>query len=245
MNQQNTAHASVHIPSRFNGPPGIGNGGIVVAVLADHLETSEVSVELRAPAPLGRPLRVERDFDGSADLMDDDTLIARGRRGGPHLDVPPPPSWRDAEAAHAAAQSSRHPFPRCFVCGPARAEGDGLRVVCGAIEGREDVVAAPWEPTTAFVDAEDERCGAVARRYVWAALDCPGGMAALGGRAAPILLARFAGRIERRRRAGERCMAMGWRISSEGRKHVVGTALIDAGGAVLACGEALWIEPKG
>jgi hypothetical protein len=33
-------------------------------------------------------------------------------------------------------------------------------------------------------------------------------------------------------------------LRRDGRKHVVGTALLGAGGAVLAKAEALWIEPR-
>ena len=44
----------------------------------------------------------------------------------------------------------RHPLPMCFVCGPARVHGDGLRIIPGALPPRPDyktgTFAAPWVP---------------------------------------------------------------------------------------------------
>ncbi len=241
MNQAHPAFFETQIEPRFNGPPGMGNGGIVCALLAEHCEGA-FEAELRAPAPLEQPLTIDRGVDGEISLRDGDRLIACARERRLELDVPEPPSWRDAERAHASRVDAAHPFPHCFVCGPARAAGDGLRVIAGPIEGRDGLVATPWRPDASFVD---ETTGVVAERFVIAALDCPGGIAALRGRQSPILLARFHGHVARAPVADERCMLMGWPIRSEGRKHVAGSALLDEAGRVLGRAEALWIEPRG
>ncbi len=241
MNQRNRDYETTRIDPRFNGPPGIGNGGIVCALLAEHCgDTFEA--ELRLPAPLDRALQIERSDGGNVELREGESLIARARACGElELDVPPTPSWREAEDAHLHALRAPHPFPHCFVCGPKRGAGEGLRVIGSPVPDRGGLVATLWRPHAAFVDRST---GLVDARFVWAALDCPGGIAALGGRCVPILLARLRGRIERCPRAGERCMLIGWPLEQTGRKHVTGTALIDADGAVLGRAEALWIEAR-
>jgi hypothetical protein len=78
---------------------------------------------------------------------------------------------------------------------------------------------------------------------MWAALDCPGGLAALGGRAAPIVLGRFTGRLERPLHESERALVIGWRIGQRGRKHEVGTALFGESGELCGLARSTWIEP--
>ena len=77
--------------------------------------------------------------------------------------------------------------------------------------------------------------------FVWAALDCPGGFAA-GYPETTLLLGRLAARIDRLPEAGERCVAMGWQLGVEGRKHL-GTALV-SGREILARARATWIVPR-
>jgi len=230
----------VVIAPRHNGPPGIGNGGIVCGLLAEHCGDA-FEAELRLPAPIGRPLRLERDESGDVHLQDGDATIAVARPSELAIEVPAGVSPAEAERAHNRAVAAEHPFPDCFVCGPRRAEGDGLRAICGPVEHRPGLVAAPWRPHARFADASGER---VAARFVWSALDCPGGLAALDGRSAPILLARFRGHLHERPRVGERCQLLGWQLTQDGRKHRVGTALRGADGRLLGAAEALWIEPR-
>ena len=129
------------IDPRFCGPPDIGQGGYVAGVLAEALGGSDVTVSLRAPAPLGRDLMVDTAGEG-ATLSDGDTLIAEASRALLSLDIPPPPTLAEAEAASARFDRAAHLYPGCFVCGPGRAEGDGWRIFPGPIgDGR---VAATW-----------------------------------------------------------------------------------------------------
>jgi hypothetical protein len=81
--------------------------------------------------------------------------------------------------------------------------------------------------------------------HVWAALDCPGAYAVLRNGRGLLVLGRLAVRVERTPVVGERCVAVGWALGSEGRRHGAGTALFTAGGELLATGRALWIEPHG
>jgi hypothetical protein len=219
------------LPARYNGPAGSANGGYTCGVVA-ALVGEPAEVTLRLPPPLERPLRVERE-DGRVEVYDGDALVAEGVPAQVDVEPPAPVPLDEAERAAARYDGFReHAFPTCFVCGPERAEGDGLRVFAGTVEGR-DAVAAPWTP------AESRR------ELVWAALDCPGAFAVgyAGGRG-ELVLGRLAARIDRVPHAGEPCVVVGWPLGEDGRKLYAGTALFTAGGELLAVARATWIEPR-
>jgi len=217
---------AIVIDSRFRGPDDSGNGGYTCGVIARERGGEELEVTLRLPPPLDEWLRL--DDDGR--VWDDHALVAEVREGAVELEPPPPVGWDEAVAAQAPDLDS--PFPHCFVCGHARA--DGLHIHAGAVEGRE-LVAAPWQVAADTVGPE----------FVWAALDCPGAYATgVLGRGA-IVLGRLTARIERVPEAGERCVVVGWPLESDGRKHGAGTALFTDAGDLLGLARALWIEPRG
>jgi hypothetical protein len=130
-----------------------------------------------------------------------------------------------------------HVFPDCFVCGPHRRRGDGLRIFPGRLES--GIVAAPWLPA----DNLDRGDGHVAVAYHWAALDCPGYFAVTAGRRA-MLLGEMQAHVDRRVHTGEPCTVIGWKIGAEGRKHFAGTAIFDEDGELCARAFATWIESK-
>ena len=132
------------IGARFNGPDGSANGGYTCGRIAELLGGS-AEVTLRLPPPLERALVVERDGDGFR-VLDGETVIAEAIRDSVELAVPDTPSWAEAEAAGARYPGfAQHAFPRCFVCGPEREPGDGLRVFAGPLgDGR---FAATWTAT--------------------------------------------------------------------------------------------------
>jgi hypothetical protein len=75
---------------------------------------------------------------------------------------------------------------------------------------------------------------------VWAALDCPGGLAVIGDAVA--LLGRMAARVLERPRAGTPYCLVAWRDgSADGRKRLAGSALLDGQGRVLAVARAIWV----
>lgn len=220
------------IDPRFCGPPGIGQGGFVAGLLAEALGGSDVTVSLRAPAPLGRPLEM-RSSDDHVRLHDGETLVAEARRATLDLTVPAPPSMGEAVAASARFDRDGHLYPGCFVCGPAREAGDGWRIFPGPLgEGR---VAAPWT-----ADGE----GDLSPHLVWAALDCPGYFAVqeAAGRA---LLAQMTARILAPVPTGAPLIIQGWSLGSEGRKHRAATAIHAEDGALLAVAGQLWISLAG
>ena len=219
------------VEPRFNGPPGSANGGYTCGLLAEAAGRP-VEVTLRRPPPLARPLDVVH-ADGAVRLLDGEALVAEAVPA--EVDLEPPPPVAPDEAARAAARYpgfERHAFPTCFVCGPDRREGDGLRIFAGPVSGR-DVFAAPWV-------APDE----VAPPLVWAALDCPGAIAVGFPARGETLLGRFAVRIDRIPEPGEECVVVAWPLGEDGRKLYAGTALYSADGDPLAVARATWIEPR-
>jgi hypothetical protein len=159
----------VVIDRRFRGPPASANGGYTCGVVAAALETRTAEVNLRAPPPLERPLKLERD-GASAQLVDGDQLVADGVAiDSVEIDPPEPPSLhqaRDADARYPYYDA--HAFPACFVCGPDRDHGDGLCIYPGPIEGRK-LLTCLWMPYEEFAGTEGETRDEI----VWAALDCP------------------------------------------------------------------------
>ena len=229
------------IDPRFRGPPDSGHGGYTCSLLGERIE-GPAEVSLRLPPPLGRPLSVELRDDRTLALTDGDALVAYGEATDVDLSAPEPVSFGQAEEAARGffAFHSEHPFPGCFVCGPERAPGDGLRIFAGPVHGRPDVFAAPWIPDESLADGD----GLVRPEFIWSALDCPSGNALAGAlfSARPVLLARLAVRISGPVRVGEHHVLMSWRVGSEGRKHHSAAALFGVDRALRGVSRALWIE---
>ncbi len=120
-----------------------------------------------------------------------------------------------------------HPFPTCFVCGPDRAPGDGLRLFTGRLPSGD--TATPW------IVPDD-----VSAPMVWASLDCPGGWS-VGIESRPYLLGRMATHVDRVPAPGDRCVVMGRLLGIEGRKAEVAAVLTGPDGAALAWSRATWI----
>ena len=238
---------SVVIEKRFCGPPKSANGGYVCGLLAAHID-GNAEITLLAPPPLDQRLDIVAG-EHDVELRKQETILARGRRV--RIDVPEIPIVGFSEAQDAVRRSSydesSHPLPTCFVCGPARVEGDGLRIIPAPLPPRPDcktgTLAAPWVPYPDLA-AED---GAVAAEFVWAALDCPTGFAGVGARhlgmtgTETILLGRMSARIERRPCPGDQCIIVAWPTGRDGRKLFASGALLGSNGDILAVAQATWV----
>jgi hypothetical protein len=224
------------IAGRFCGPPRSGNGGYTCGRVAAHLQ-GPVAVRLKAPPPLCSAVRLE---SGTADarLYDGTSLIAEARWAPLELEVPPAPSHDEAVAASRSyAGFHDHAFSGCFVCGPARQPGDGLRIFPGGA-GPHGLLAAPWTPDASLADA----AGRVRPEFLWSALDCPGGFAVLPPVAgAAVVLGELWAAVEGEVFAGEECVVTAWPLGVDGRKHVAGSAVYGAGGRLVARARAIWI----
>lgn len=233
---------TVRIDPRFRGPPRSGNGGYSCGVVGMRLP-GIAAVRLLAPPPLDVDLQLREQADGTLGLWQGDAAIAQARSGTLDLEVPAAPTLAEAqEATTRFAGFAAHPFPGCFVCGPQRAEGDGLRIFPAAVRGH-DLVAAPWQPAGNLAD----RRGQLHPEFVWSALDCTGffsfGPLPDGS---PALLGELTTRIDHPVAAGAPHIVTGWLIESSGRKHIVGSAVFADDGTLLACARATWIVvPQG
>jgi hypothetical protein len=236
------------VAPRYCGPPGSANGGYVAALFAQHAPGT-VRIRLHLPPPLGVPMQVAQREGGRLELLHGTRVVASAEPAQLELAVPAPPGYVDAlEASRHYTGFTAHAYPGCFVCGPQRARGDGLRIFAGPLAGVDAragaapataMVAAPWVPDVAL-GLDDHK---VRPEFMWAALDCPGYFAARADRV-PMLLGEFTAHVDRRVHVDEPCVIIGWRVSAAGRKHEVGTALFDEDGELCAKARAVWIELK-
>jgi hypothetical protein len=232
----------ITIERRFNGPPNSAHGGYVCGTIASHIGTC-AQVTLRAPPPLDRPLAIERLEGGKVRLSDAGVNLAEGRPAELQFHIPDPPTLEESiSAARAYPGFETHPFPACFGCGHERAEGDGLRIFSGPVVGSE-VLAAPWLPDASLAG----ETGRVGTEFLWAALDCPSGWAAvklqtvLFPETPYVLLGRLVGEVKEGLEPGQRCITIGWPIGNDGRKLFSGSAIFSESGELWAAGEATWI----
>lgn len=216
------------VPARFNGPPGSGNGGWCAGAFAAAAGARPGGpphqVTLRVPPPLETPLELR---DGS--VWADRTLVAEvteAADAGPG--VPGVPFAEAVTASRGYPGFTAHPFPGCYVCGPDRAPGDGLRIFPGPLPG--DRTAAPWTVP-----------GEVTPETVWAALDCPGGWTAIGSGGRPYVLGRITAAVGALPGPGTECVVAGALSGVDGRKATVDSALYGPDGERLAYARATWL----
>ncbi len=223
------------IAGRFNGPPHSGNGGYCCGAVAAWMD-GPAEVSLKAPPPLDTPLRVTREGADIVVRQSEQPIAVATPAAAPALTPPVRPSF---DAARRAAEGffgfERHVFPTCFVCGPERAAGDGLRIFPGPLDG-VNAVAAPWTPDASLAEGDQ-----IATPHVWAALDCPSYFAFQDIDLAA-LLARMSAVVHRAPRVDERCVIVAWPLTSDGRKHRSASTILGEDGAVVAEARALWIE---
>lgn len=222
------------IEGRFNGPAGSGNGGYTAGLVAAELAAPAgyaAQVTLRVPPPLDSRLSVTRTGDGLAVHAGEQLVAEAEPVRFDDEPVPPVPYPAAVTASGQYPGFTDHPFPTCYVCGPRRPAGDGLRIYPGPLpDGR---TAAPWQ---APADASTVTA--------WAALDCPGGWAVLvAGRR--YVLGRITARVYADPLPGEPYVVTGAVVAAEGRKAQVRSALYGAdpdSAPLLAQARATWIE---
>lgn len=258
------APRSLVLPSRFNGPPGSGNGGYAAGALAATLRPrsdahdrawTPVTVSLRRPPPLDTALDVTHgrtatgsDDGGSwAEAFGAGELVARAEEDpSASLEQVPAVGAEEARAAQSAYPGlTSHPFPTCFSCGTDREEGDGLRIFPGPVDphGGRPRVAATWTPHPSVAEDWHEcrgetPCASLA--VTWAALDCVSAWAS-GIDERPMVLARMTARVDRLPVIGAEHVVAGISRREEGRKNFAAASLYDASGGLVATAEHLWI----
>ena len=256
----------LRVPARFNGPPGSANGGYVGGLLAlarraarspgaTPPEGGATTVTLREPPPLQVGIDLALDGDVLVATLGG-ALIATA---GPGLMRRDPVAPVPVEVARAAEERyaglAVHPFPACFVCGPARPAGDGMGLRPGRVGAGPDApVACTWTPVDdlrsrviagegtvgAGAAVAGAAAGAAAEALVWAALDCPSGWAGdLENR--PMVLGTFTACVDALPQAGETVVIVAAPLGGEGRKAFTASTAYDSDGRMLARAEATWI----
>jgi hypothetical protein len=231
----------VVIARRFRGPPDSANGGYACGVIGCSVH-GPARVRLSAPPPLDTPMVLRQSDPDTAELLLNDVPIGKAERIDTGWEVPGPVDYDQAAgASRTFPWHEGHPFPSCFVCGPDRMEGDGLRIYPGAIPERR-IVAAPWRPVGSVCDAG----GVVQAEIIWAALDCPSwfGILEFETDVRYALLGELTARIIERPRQDSRCVIVGWASGRDGRKLYGGTAIYDDVGTLIATSAATWVELK-
>lgn len=228
---------SITIERKYNGPDHSGNGGYVSGLIAEQLAGGAVvrRSQLNVPPPLDVPLNWQSD-DESVSLVDAAGAVVGTSSTGTFAEGPLDcPTAEQAAAGHAAYHGFiKHPFDRCFTCGTAREEGDGLRLFTGPIN--DTTVAAPWTPHAAFGGSD----GRLSVPITWAALDCPGGWAADFSKT-PIVLGRMTAEILTLPVAETPYISVGGLQRQDGRKYFTNTALYSLDGELLGRAEQIWI----
>jgi hypothetical protein len=199
----------------------------------------DVAVRLFLPPPLDTELTLQVEGE-VAQLLDGDTVVAKAWRETTEMSCSALPSFSDAVAAakHYIGHT-QHPFPGCFVCGPNRDEGDGLRIFPGHLP-ESDLVAAPWIPHRALALSDTDN--RLDRVFLWAALDCTSAFPMLPldeGKA--LVLGQMAVQIKADVTVGEHCVMLGWPVDQQGKKYHSASAVIKQDGTVAALAQATWI----
>jgi hypothetical protein len=234
--------AEVVITRQFAGPPTSGNGGYVGGVLARGIE-GPATIMLRSIIPLDTSLDLS-EADGRWTLKDEGGVLIGEAVAGRAEDLPEPLPAPSLDTARAAGErylgltQTLHPI--CVCCATSRAEGDGLRVFAGQLEGApKGVVAGVWTPHANFADEG----GLIPSDIVWTAIDCPSWYGwLLRDGAAPGLLGTMTGEVTRRPKAGEPTIVLAWPLEGgTGRKRFSGVALYTADGECIARARQVWI----
>lgn len=228
---------SFAITSRFRGPPNSGNGGYVCGRIAKHLRGT-IAVRLKSPPPLDTEVHLESSAD-NARLLHGSTLVGEARRAELSLELKPPPTYEQAQVStRSYAGFTAHRFPGCFVCGPERGQGDGMRIFPGPVAAT-DVLASPWVPDVSLADDGDN----VASEFLWSALDCPSGFAVLPiPDGVAIVLGELCASLVAKLRVGEPSVVAAWPLGADGRKRYSASAVHSADGHLVAMAKAVWIE---
>lgn len=228
------------IEKRFRGPPESGNGGYSSGLLGARF-SGPSEVTLRIPPPLETAMTVEKVPGGGLRASHDGTVVMEAVPTTLDVMVPNPVSLVEAESAVTRFGGfTDHAFPMCFVCGPDRDRGDGLRIFPGDLGGGPS--AAPWTPDRSVADGS----GVVHPEVVWAALDCPTGWTTwyASPDAGLSLLGRIAATILEPVKAGEPYVAAAWPGGRDGRKHYAASAILSPDGEIHAFAHATWIVLK-
>ncbi|MFK8025261.1 MAG: PaaI family thioesterase [Ilumatobacter sp.] len=228
------------IDSHYNGPPGMGHGGVSAGRFAALVEPDAARVRFRRPIPLDVALTTTYE-DGIANIHAGEELVATARALDGPLEIGPFPSMCERDL-HLAEQrwleptGGRHMAPACFACGHLRDLG-GLGLRPGPIPGPDGtttgVIGCRWRP---------EGSGRVPAWMIWAALDCPTGFPAFASTNPDeaVVTAELSVHVIEPVHAGQTMRILSRRVAKEGRRHHTEACLLGPDGRRYAVASAIW-----
>ena len=232
----------VTIAARFNGPPGIANGGYVCGLLAKRLDGAGSSIRLRRPTPLEKRLEIRRVNSAAVELLDRGELLVRADAVSVDIALPSAiPTVEQARGAAVAPEEARmtHPVPGCFGCGPDRSSAEAVRLLPGPVAGdAAGLFATSWIPPVGLAD-EDLL---VPSEIVWSALDRPSSFVAVPGGARLHVLAQLDGKVLRSVKAGVEHVVIAWPGDIDGRRRIGDAASVNSQGELCGISRGTWIE---
>lgn len=223
------------ITKTYCGPPNSGNGGYTAGLIASFLDFAP-QITLRLPPPLDEVLRLNFDHQ-KAELYSNTQLIAEAIPTEFDLDPPDLPAFDSIlNEENLEPYPPHHNFPNCYVCGPNRQEGDGLRIFARKIiDG--DIVVSLWKPDPQLSNS----FGTVKEPFIWAALDCPGAFTYLKD-GLKLVLGRISTKLLKPLSVEETYIVAGWPLGNEGRKYHTGTGIFSVDHELLAIAKSTWIS---
>lgn len=228
----------ITIDPTYNGPTGVGHGGVSAGRFAELVDPLAASVRLSAPIPLATDLGPTPGDGGAVELRAGDRLIATASPLHEPLDVAlfaplEIEAIAAAEARSAFGPGHHHPYPLCFGCGNARTDNAALELFTGPIAGSDDF-AVRWTPSGA---------GPVPPWLIWGALDCPTAAPAFGTleEGSMALTGTLAVEIRGAVGAGVEYQIHSRLVDVDGRKVRTEGALVAPGGANVAVVASTWI----
>jgi len=234
---------AITVAARFHGPPRSANGGYICGRIG-HYFAGPAEITLRKPPPLDTEMSVERGSEGRVDLLLEGDVIATAKASQvPTTEIDVPTLQQATAAGARTIPGSAHPLPHCFVCGPHRDVGDGLRIGVGPVDPEDSnwqgLLATVWHPDASLADENE----VVRPEFLWAALDCPTAFATGNKPGMPsVLLGRQTVRIDAAVKSGEAVIVAAKGVAQERRKHTAHSWLFNVEGELLGECRAVWIE---
>lgn len=225
----------ITIDPRHQGPFGTANGGYVAGILGDALRGAPSSVRIHRPVPVGTPVYVYRRGN-TAFIRHNDQTVAMAE-----LAEVPIPTTEFVSVAEVLAASEPDldlgMFAECFVCGQPTPDGLGVRPKA-LPDGR---FAAIWRPGESRLVTESK----VPAIYLRAALDCPGGFAALTANQTLALTGTLTSSVEFLPDANATLIVVGEATYAEGRKLGAVSTIYTHSEEMVATASAVWIAIPG
>lgn len=230
---------TIRISSRFEGPPGSGQGGFTAARVVEAIE-APATVAFRSPIPLDQDLSLTQLADDHWTLSDwAGTIVLDITAWEPVWATIQPISIEDAIAARRRFEYSpdNHPAHHCFSCG---AQPESMHVHAGPLgDGR---YATDWTIPTWAADEN----GLVDPAVAWAAVDCTAAWFVGGsGGKKPAFTVQLAVEVLEPLIAGETYAVVGsegdYPFEWDGRKRGACSAAFAADGTLVARSRSFWV----